>query len=54
MNPQKLLAPIHPGGILHEDFSCCRLGSASTNWRAILNVPPNRIGTIVNGSQSSA
>jgi antitoxin HigA-1 len=48
MKPSKLLDPIHPGEILLEDFM--KPLKISINQLARdLDVPPNRIGSIVNG-----
>ena len=51
MKPSKRLDPIHPGEILQEDFM--RPLKISINQLARdLDVPPNRIGAIVNGTRS--
>lgn len=51
MKPPQRLAPIHPGGILREDFM--KPLKISINQLARdLDVPPNRIGAIVNGARS--
>jgi len=51
MKPQKLLDPIHPGEILLEDFMK-PLGISINQLARDLDVPPNRISTIVNGIRS--
>ena len=51
MKPQKLLNPIHPGEILLEDFMK-PLGISINRLARDLDVPPNRISTIVNGIRS--
>ncbi len=51
MRPQKLLDPIHPGEILLEDFMK-PLGISINQLARDLDVPPNRISTIVNGIRS--
>lgn len=51
MKPQKLLDPIHPGEILLEDFMK-PLGISINQLARDLDVPPNRISTIVNGVRS--
>jgi addiction module HigA family antidote len=48
MNQSKLLDPIHPGEILLEDFMK-PLGVSINQLARDLDVPPNRIGAIVNG-----
>jgi len=48
MKPPKLLDPIHPGEILLEDFMK-PLGISINQLARDLDVPPNRIGGIVNG-----
>jgi addiction module HigA family antidote len=48
MKPSKLLDPIHPGEILLEDFMK-PLGISINQLARDLDVPPNRIGSIVNG-----
>lgn len=48
MNPQEQLDPIHPGEILLEDFMK-PLGISINQLARDLDVPPNRISTIVNG-----
>src|SRR5450432_4918545 len=51
MKAAKRLDPIHPGEILLEDFM--KPLTISINQLARdLDVPPNRIGTIVNGTRS--
>jgi addiction module HigA family antidote len=47
----KLLDPIHPGEILREDF-LKPLGISINRLARDLDVPPNRISTIVNGERS--
>jgi len=51
MKPSKLLDPIHPGEILLEDFMK-PLGISINQLARDLDVPPNRIGAIVNGIRS--
>src|SRR5260370_16838684 len=51
MKPSKLLDPIHPGEILLEDFMK-PLGISINQLARDLDVPPNRIGAIVNGTRS--
>jgi antitoxin HigA-1 len=46
-----LLEPIHPGEILLEDFMK-PLGLSINRLARDLDVPPNRIGSIVNGNRS--
>jgi len=48
MKASKLLDPIHPGEILLEDFMK-PLGISINQLARDLDVPPNRIGSIVNG-----
>ena len=48
MKPSKQLDPIHPGEILLEDFMK-PLGISINQLARDLDVPPNRIGSIVNG-----
>ena len=48
MKPPKLLDPIHPGKILREDFMK-PMGLSINQLARDLDVPPNRIGAIVNG-----
>lgn len=51
MKPTKRLDPIHPGEILLEDFM--KPLKISINQLARdLDVPPNRIGAIINGTRS--
>ena len=47
----KRLDPIHPGEILRED-SMRPLGIGTNRLARDLDVPPNRIGAIVNGTRS--
>ena len=47
----KRLDPIHPGEILLEDFMR-PLGIGTNRLARDLDVPPNRIGAIVNGARS--
>ena len=49
-HPQRL-DPIHPGEILLEDFMK-PLGLSINRLARDLDVPPNRIGAIVNGTRS--
>ena len=51
MKPLKRLDPIHPGEILLEDF-LRPLGSSINRLARDLDVPPNRLGAIVNGTRS--
>lgn len=51
MKSSKKLEPIHPGEILLEDFMK-PLGISINQLSRDLNVPPNRISAIVNGSRS--
>ena len=51
MKQSKLLDPIHPGEILLEDFMK-PLGISINQLARDLDVPPNRIGLIVNGIRS--
>jgi addiction module HigA family antidote len=51
VKPPKLLDPIHPGEILLEDFMK-PLGISINQLARDLDVPPNRIGAIVNGIRS--
>src|ERR1035438_5957043 len=51
MKPLKRLDPIHPGEILLEDFMR-PLGISVNQLARDLDVPPNRIGAIVNGNRS--
>src|ERR1700722_7344321 len=48
MKPSKRLDPIQPGEILLEDFMK-PLGISINQLARDLDVPPNRIGSIVNG-----
>jgi addiction module HigA family antidote len=47
----KLLEPIHPGEILHEEFMRPMAVSINALAREIA-VPPNRVSDIVNGKRS--
>ena len=49
----KRLDPIHPGEILREDVMR-PLGIGTNRLARDLDVPPNRIGAIVNGARSIA
>jgi len=51
MKATKPLDPIHPGEILLEEFMK-PLGISINQLARDLDVPPNRIGTIVNGVRS--
>jgi addiction module HigA family antidote len=51
MKPSKRLDPIHPGEILLEDFMK-PLGISINRLARDLDVPPNRIAAIVNGTRS--
>ena len=51
MKAPKLLDPIHPGEILREDFMK-PLDLSINQLARDLDVPPNRIGAIVNGLRS--
>ena len=51
MKPSKRLAPIHPGEILLDDFMR-PLGISTSKLARDLDVPPNRVGAIVNGTRS--
>jgi len=51
MKPSKQLAPIHPGEILLEDFMK-PLGISINQLARDLDVPPNRISGVVNGTRS--
>ena len=51
MRPSKLLDPIHPREILMQDFMK-PLGLSINQLARDLDVPPNRIGAVVNGSRS--
>ena len=51
MREAKKLAPIHPGEILLEDFMK-PMGISINRLARDLDVPPNRIGAIVNASRA--
>jgi antitoxin HigA-1 len=51
MKTTKRLDPIHPGEILLEDFMK-PVGISINQLARDLDVPPNRIGAIVNGARS--
>jgi len=51
MKPSERLDPIHPGEILLEDFMK-PLGISINKLARDLDVPPNRIGAIANGTRS--
>jgi addiction module HigA family antidote len=51
MKAAKQLDPIHPGEILLEDFMK-PLGISTNKLARDVDVPPNRIGAIVNGTRS--
>lgn len=51
MRKSKRLDPIHPGEILLEDFMR-PLGLSINRLARDLNVPPNRISAIVNGTRA--
>jgi len=51
MRPSRQLDPIHPGEILLEEFMR-PLGISINQLARDLDVPPNRIGAIVNGVRS--
>ncbi len=51
MSASNQLDPIHPGEILLEDFMK-PLGVGIRKLARDLDVPPNRIGAVVNGSRS--
>lgn len=51
VTPQQSLDPIHPGEILIEDFMR-PLGISINQLARDLDVPPNRVSTIVNGIRS--
>jgi len=51
MNPTKRLDPIHPGEILPEDFMR-PLGIGINQLARDLDVPPNRISAVVNGTRT--
>ena len=48
---KKLLTPIPPGEILHEDFMK-PLGISMNQLARDLDVPPNRISAVVNGKRA--
>lgn len=45
----KLIAPVHPGEILKEEFMT-PLGLSANGLARAVRVPPNRISAIVNGA----
>ncbi|MGK2921297.1 MAG: HigA family addiction module antitoxin [Methyloceanibacter sp.] len=47
----KLLAPVHPGEVLKEEFME-PLGLSANRLARVLRIPPNRISAIVNGERS--
>ncbi len=47
----KLLAPVHPGEVLKEEFME-PLGLSANRLARGLRIPPNRISAIVNGERS--
>jgi addiction module HigA family antidote len=51
MNANKLLDPITPGEILHQDFMD-NLGISINKLASDLSVPPNRTSAIVNGKRA--
>jgi len=51
MKPSKRLDPIHPGETLLEDFMK-PLGISINKLARDLDVPPNRISAIVNGTRA--
>src|SRR3989339_17252 len=51
MTPKKKLAPVHPGGILLEEFMQS-LGLSQTRLGRDLGVSPRRINEIVHGKRS--
>ncbi len=51
MTGAKQLDPIHPGEVLLEDFMK-PLGISINRLARDLDVPPNRIGAIVNGARA--
>ena len=51
MRRRRQLAPIHPGEILREDF-VKPLGISINQLARDLDVPPNRISAIVNGTRA--
>ena len=46
----KLIAPVHPGEILKEEFMV-PLGLSANGLARAMRVPPNRISAIVNGGR---
>ena len=46
----KLIAPVHPGEILKEEFMV-PLGLSANGLARAVRVPPNRISAIVNGER---
>jgi len=46
----KLIAPVHPGEILKEEFMT-PLGLSANGLARAVRVPPNRISAIVNGER---
>ena len=50
-NTRKLLDPIHPGEILHEDFMR-PLGISINRLARDLHVPPNRVHAITHGTRA--
>jgi addiction module HigA family antidote len=46
----KLIAPVHPGEILKEEFMVT-LGLSANGLARAVRVPPNRISAIVNGER---
>ena len=46
----KLIAPVHPGEILKEEFMV-PLGLSANGLSRAVRVPPNRISAIVNGER---
>lgn len=47
----RILAPVHPGEVLREEFMTPQALSSNVLARA-MRVPPNRVTAIVNGSRS--
>ena len=47
----KLLAPVHPGEVLKEEFML-PLGLSANGLARAIRVPPNRISAIINGERS--
>ena len=47
----KLLAPVHPGEVLKEEFME-PLGLSANRLARVLRIPPNRISAIVNGERN--